>query len=357
MGLGKLIRGILPSSVTISINFKMKKLIFTLILIVTLINTNAQNITPKILGFSEYKIEDDTLGNVNFYLSKSDKKLPLLVYLEGSGAFPLFQKTEQGLGSTVVIDFQNLSKAYQILLISKPGVPFVDKVGRDKNGFPTYDAPKEYIEKLSLDWRVNAADKAIDYVLKQGLASKEKVIIFGFSEGAQVAANVAKKNKNSTHAMLFSGNGLNQLFDPIIQARLRAKTGQITEVEAQKEVDSLFKVYREIHKDLANTNKQWWGHSYKRWSSFTTNSHINCLVDLDIPIYMANGSVDNNSILTADYVQMMFAVRQKDNLTYKVYPNYDHQFNELIFDKGSFKQAIPKLQEVFKEGFNWLKNK
>lgn len=335
----------------------MKKLTFILIFTITLINTNAQNITPKMLGFSEHKIEDDTFGNINFYLSKSNKKLPLLVYLDGSGAFPLFQKTKQGLGSTVVIDFQNLSKEYQILLISKPGVPFVDTVGRDKNGFPTYKAPKEYIERLSLDWRVNAADKAIDYVLKRDLASKEKVIIFGFSEGAQVAANVAKKNKNSTHAMLFSGNALNQLFDPIIQARLKAKTGQITEAEAQKEVDSLFKVYREIHKDPTNTKKQWWGHTYKRWSSFTANSPINCLVDLDIPIYMANGSVDNNSILTADYAQMAFAVRQKDNLTYKVYPNYDHQFNELIFENGTFKQAIPRLQEVFKEGFKWLLKK
>jgi len=110
------------------------------------INSYSQSLTPALLGFEEYSLVDEMHGEVSYYLSSDSSitKKPLLVYLDGSGAFPLFQEVEQGIGSTVVLDFQNLSKEYTILLISKPGVPFIDKVGSDENGYPIYEEPTEY---------------------------------------------------------------------------------------------------------------------------------------------------------------------------------------------------------------------
>ena len=55
-------------------------------------------------------------------------------------------------------------------------------------------------------------------------------------------------------------------------------------------------------------------------------------------------------------MQLEFIRRHKDNLTYKTYPSYDHQFNELQFENGLFKQAIPKIQQVMQEAFSWLNN-
>lgn len=334
----------------------MRREFLIVVLMLIGVCVGAQTITPEMLGFEEYRATDPELGEVNYYLSKSydSKPQPLLVYLDGSGVFPLFQQVEQGLGSTVVIDFQNLAKEYRILLISKPDVPFVDKVGRAPNGFPTYDAPAGYDERLSFQWRVGAAQLALSEVDKAQVDTS-KIVVLGFSEGAQIAAAVAEKDSSVTHLMLFSSNGLNQLYDPLINARMKAKTGQLTEEQAQQEVDSLFLEYRNIHADPQATDKEWWGHTYKRWSTFSKTAPVNSLYQLKIPIYMANGSLDQNSVLSADYVNMVFMIQQKDNLTYKVYPNYDHQFNHHQFENGQFVNAIPKIQMVMREAFDWLK--
>lgn len=334
----------------------MKRQILLFSFLLVSIALTAQNITPEMLGFKGYTVKTDDLGTVNYYVSKNndDTQKPLLVYLDGSGAFPLFQQTDRGLGSTVVINFQQLSKTYRILLISKPDVPFIDKVGRAANGFPEYAAPKGYKERLSFQWRVGAAQLALNDFLKKNEVDKSRIVALGFSEGSQIAAALANKEKSVTQLMLFSSNGLNQFYDPLITARMKAKSGQLTEEQAQKEVDSLFTEYRKIHADPKATDKEWWGHTYKRWSTFSKTAPVNNLYELKIPIYMANGSLDQNSVLSADYVNMVFMIQQKDNLTYKVYPNYDHQFNELHFENGQFKQAVPKLQEVFQDAFSWL---
>lgn len=320
------------------------------------INLNAQNITPQLLGFEAYKLQEEQFAEVNYYLSidSSKTKKPLLVYLDGSGAFPLFQQLDAGIGSTVVVDFQQLRKDFRILLISKPGVPFIDKVNDDSNGFPIYKEPIEYKENLSLIWRVKTANSIIENLIKQEKIDQSKIVVLGFSEGAQVAPTLATENKNITHLLLFGGNGLNQLFDPIINARMKANRGDISEIDAQKEVDSLFTTYENIYQYPTSTDKEWWGHTYKRWASFTETDPYKYLLELEIPIYMANGSLDENSVLSADYIKLEFIKNGKDNLTYKTYPNCDHQFNEIIIENGHFVEAIPKLDTVMKSAFEWL---
>lgn len=323
------------------------------------INCNAQTITPNLLGFNEYKLQEEELGEVNYYLSSDSAniKKPLLLYLDGSGAFPLFQKTQNGIGSTVVINFQKLRNDYRILIISKPSIPFVDIVDSNENGFPVYKKTKEYSKKLSLDWRVNSANSIIDSLVVQDIIDTKKIVVLGFSEGAQVGPKLASINKKVTHLMLFGGNGLNQLFDPIITARMKATRGQISEMESQREIDSLFTEYKNIYENRNNTEREWWGHTYKRWASFTETDPYKYLLELEIPIYIANGSLDENSVLSADYIQLEFIKNEKDNLTYKTYPGCDHQFNEIITENGKFIEAKSKLDVVMKSAFEWLENK
>ncbi len=337
----------------------MNKTLITLTLILIGANSFAQTISPKALGFEEHRFTDEKISEVNYYLSidSTNSKKPLLVYLDGSGAYPLFQKIDAGIGSTVVIDFQKLNKEYKILLISKPGVPFVDSVQNDENGFPVYEEPIEYRKNLSLDWRVNSANLIINKLVDEKSIDTSKIAIFGFSEGAQVGPKLAKENKHITHLLLFGGNGLNQLFDPIINARMKATRGQISETDSQMEIDSLFAEYKNIYRDKKNTDKEWWGHSYKRWASFTETDPYKYLLELEIPIYIANGSLDENSVLSADYIQLEFIKNRKDNLTYKTYPNCDHQFNEIIMENGQFIEAKPKLDIVMKSAYDWLKKK
>ena len=336
----------------------MKKILLFCILFSIGTQVKSQQITPKKLGFMEYQVIDPELGQVNYLRSidTSGTKKPLLVYLDGSGPYPLFQQMDVGIGSTVVIDFQQLKNDYHIVLISKPGVPFIDSVGNDKNGFPMYPEPEEYIQRLSHDWRVNSAHLVINALMQDATIDPSKVAVLGFSEGAQVGPKLATINKHITHLLLFGGNGLNQFFDPIITARMKATRGQISEEAAQKEIEALFAEYRNIYSDPENTAKTWWGHTYQRWASFTQTDPYQLLLGLDLPIYFANGSLDENSVLSADYIQLEFIKAGKNNLTYKTYPNCDHQFNEIITENGQFVEAKSKLQSVMGSAFEWLQD-
>jgi len=334
----------------------MRYLLFTIALLTSFATLNSQDLSPELLGFDAHVLSDGQLGDVNYYVSEVDKEhpKPLLVYLDGSGSYPLYQKMDQGYGSTVVFDLEKLTKEYTILLISKPGVPFIDKMDMDSNGYPMYETPEEYTERLSLGWRMESAHKIINLLVDDGKVKSNKVVVLGFSEGAQVGPFLAQKNKHISHLLLFGGNGLNQFIDPIITTRMKATTGQISEKEAQQQVDSLFAQYKKIYQNAESTDSFWWGHTYKRWASFTQDDPYLSLADLDIPIYIANGSLDENSVLSADYIQLEFIKRQKSNLTYKTYPGYDHQFNEIIFEDGIFKDAIPKIDAVIQDAFQWL---
>lgn len=333
------------------------KIILIVIFFPTLVIS--QEIKPEMLGFTSYKYENEELGKVNYYLSNSDslKSKPLLVYLDGSGPYPLFQKLERGIGSTVVIDFQKLTKKYRILLISKPGVPFIDEVSKNENGFPIYDPPQEYVNKFSLDWRVDSAHNIINHILEKKMVETNTVIAMGFSEGAQVVPKLAAINSNIDVIMLFSGNGLTQFYDPLLSARLNAAKGKLTQSEAQNQVDSLFVKYKEILSDPNNTEKNWYGHTYKRWASFATNEPLKYLLKLKIPIYLANGSLDENPVSSADYIKLEFIMNNKTNLTYDTYPNFDHQFNEVIMENGNVKDVKPKISEVMNAAFDWLEQK
>lgn len=332
--------------------------IFYLLILISLLSSSVfgQEFSPERLGFEHYTIKDKELGEINYYLTAddSDEKKPLLVYLDGSGWFPLFQEMEGGYGTTVMIRYQELKKDYRVLLISKPGVPFVDSVGIGSDGRPEYEAPAAYTERLSLQWRTDAADKIITQLVKKKEVSREKVVVLGISEGGQVGPYVAEKNKYVTHLILFAGNGLNQFFDPLITARMKAFAGVQTEEETQYEVDSLFTMYEKMYNKPKSTSDFWWGHTYQRWASFTERDPLEALVKLDIPIYFANGSLDENSVLSADYIRLEFLRRGKTNLTYVTYPNYDHQLNKLEIEDGEVTNAEPKMQEALAVALKWL---
>jgi hypothetical protein len=318
---------------------------------------NAQTVTPEKLGFKSFRVTDKELGQISFYVSnnKIEQAKPVLLYLDGSGPYPLFQYAERGLTGSVPFDFKTISGQYHVVLISKPGVPFVDSLKQDvMTGNLTYKAPEIYKQKLSLQWRVNAADLVLKKLHKELKVHKRKVAVLGISEGFQVGAKLATVNKSITHLMLFAGNGLTQFYDFIIRIRTDAQKGFIPEDAAQRNIDSLYKVIRDIYANPVSTNKEWSGHTYLRWSSFSANNPSENILPLGIPVYIVGCSNDRNmAVLGTDYLFLESIRLKKTNITYKVYP-YDHSFNEqLKNEKRNVTSVKNHTREVIEKGFLW----
>ncbi|MCK0108760.1 alpha/beta hydrolase [Flavobacteriaceae bacterium S0825] len=331
-----------------------KSILLLLLLMSSKIFSQHEKITDN---WKTISINDNNLGKIDYHVYKnkiSDKK-PLIVYLQGSKNFPLYSPNSNGRYSTsTTLGFKSISNDYHIVLISKPNTPFVDSIKVTPSGRKYYPLNEEYREKYGLDWRANSADKVINDALKKLNVDSSTVIVWGHSEGSQVAPAVAIKNKNVTHVISMMGNSLNHLYDFILMERVSALNGEKSNEEAQSNIDSLYAEYEKIYNDPKSTTKEWFGETYYKWSSFTLNSPIENMLKLDIPILYVAGGNDHHSILNMDYAKLEFLRKGKDNLTYKVFPNCDHFFMETKTDGSGKKEWIDHLDEVNGFALKWV---
>jgi hypothetical protein len=132
-----------------------------------------------------------------------------------------------------------------------------------------------------------------------------------------------------------------------------AAKGEITHLEAQRRIDSLMKQFADIYQHPQATDKEWEGHAYRRWASYTKDIPLESLVKLHIPIFMAVGTTDNNSpVYGLDYVPLEFMRLGKRNLTFKVYPS-DHFFNETKRIDGK-EEVISHKSAMIQDLLQWL---
>jgi len=336
----------------------MRIILTLLIFIIVTSFSFGQGRTPEEYGLNHYSIQDDELGKINFFVTQKniEKEKPLLIFLDGSGNLPLYFILKKSNGTSQIIrsipsNFYRLADKFHFVVISKPGVPFIDSLEVDSfEEFAPhkYKPSKEYNERLSLEWRVNSASLVIDYLYEKLPIKEKEIIAVGYSEGGQVVPKLALTNEKVTKIVNIVGGGLNQFFDFITASRLKAQKGIITQEQAQNEIDSLYQVFSEIYKNPNTTNKYWQGHTYKRWASFCKDVPLENMIQLDIPILVISCGYDENSLITGiDYVELEFLRKQKKNLTYKVYPDCDHWFNDQ-------KQQSNRLSEMVDFVVNWL---
>ncbi len=104
---------------------------------------NAQGVIDD-FGYVSYSVK---LGesSVNFHVYAKRKsfsqKKPLFLYLQGSGAEPIFQKSEKGVLNQLFIGPQEVGDEYVYVVIDKPAVPFVSN--------SEFETPQQYHDLLT----------------------------------------------------------------------------------------------------------------------------------------------------------------------------------------------------------------
>jgi len=335
----------------------MKKILIIIFFGILTANLFAQPKTPDEYGLKQFCLKDKSLGDINFYITKNgiEESKPLLILLDGSGHLPIYLllKNDDGksqIKGTIPFRYNELSKNYHVVLISKPGTPFLDsiQVNTYEQYSENYKPSKEYTEKLSLEWRVNSTSKIIDYLSKEIEIKESEIIAIGYSEGGQLVPKLALENGRVTKIINIVGGGLNQFYDFITAERLKVHKGIISADSAQNKIDSLNFKFKEIYKNPNATDKFWLGHTYKRWASFCKDIPLENMLKLDIPILLVSGGYDENSPITGiDYVELEFLRQGKENLTYKVYPNCDHWFNDQALETN-------RLTEMLNYVIKWI---
>lgn len=304
-----------------------------------------------------YKLNDPKLKEIQFCVFNKDieKKKPLLLFLGGSGLEPTFKfnNTDKQVYYTGFYRFTKYQEKYHIVFINKAGIPLYDTV---QNSNEQYKATQFAEENNTMDWRSESASKAIDYLVKALQVDTNNIIVVGHSQGGQVAPKVAVLNKKVKKVVMMSSNSLDHIYDRILLARQQALNNQMSYDEAQYVVDSLLKVQKEIYKSPNSTKQTFWEEPYNKWYSYSKETPLENMIKLNIPILLiASGrDVEGSYIANTDYAALEFIRKEKQNLTYKVYPNYDHIYSETARKYGEEIGLGFKANNVIDDIFNWL---
>lgn len=311
-------------------------------------------LTPEVVaskGFREYHLARK--GDwITFYVRAREHTSlhHLVLFLSGSTPDPCFSYEKRD-GKTISYfwghrDFDLLPPDYAYVVIAKRGVE-----GAFDDAAPERRTPPIYLQKNSLDYRVWQADQVIDYCCRNLLTHPGKVIVYGHSEGAPVAAKLGTVNRRITHLGFWCGNGLPDYYEFALMRRKQFLQGKMTDAEAQKEIDGLFDDYRSIFTAPDDTQAHNGSRYYtnKRWTSYA-EPPVQHLLRVHIPIYVQVATLDENAPIETTYLlPLEFTRLRKRNLTYKVGVGWDHSLNEI--DADGKKRS--HWEEVFRDFMRW----
>ncbi|MGH1385571.1 dienelactone hydrolase family protein [Kordia sp.] len=298
-------------------------------------------------------INNDTINYHTYSKKPISSTKTLLLYVQGSRAKSLYKTIKKNgkkyIKTIIPIDFNLVPDDCLFVVISKKGIPFLTKWDEK------FSIPKSYYENQTLEYRTFQADQVINNLTDTYKNQFKKIIALGHSEGSDVIAKLGTINKDITHFGYLSGGGNTQFIDFITFVRKEIDKGQISEEEGLKEINSILEDLKKIMADPKSTDKFWAGknNSYNRWSTFS-EPPIDNLIQISKPIFVAIGTKDQAVALESAYlIPIEFIRKQKDNLTFKVYPYLDHGFGKEI-EAGKFEEH---WNDVFKDFLNWVNEK
>ncbi|MEM0964215.1 MAG: hypothetical protein AAGK21_16935, partial [Bacteroidota bacterium] len=289
---------------------------------------SAQPITPASVGFTHVHLDTPETGPVSFYVSTAGRPadttrtLPLVVYHQGSGYNPIYWGSRDSLRNALLLDPRDVPEAHYIV-IGKPGAPFWIE-DFDNRAEP----PAAFTERLSLHWRTAAARLAIEHVMDLGMVDPSLILSVGHSEGADVAPWVAVEVPAVTHVAVLAGGALSMSFDFVYEFRRLVAEGEMTFDEGQRYIEQAYADLRATYAEPTRTDTSYYGGTLLKWHSFLDNPPLDAMLQLDVPIYIAGGTLDEKApIANLDMAAVAFIRRGKDNLTYRVW-EADHSFRQ-----------------------------
>lgn len=311
------------------------------------------------VGFGQNKTDDqkfqhfslltdnDTLHYHIFSHDLISDKTQLLVFIHGSGPFPMYtitqENNEKSIVSTVPFDLEQMPNNVALVMVSKKGIPFSVNTS-------DFKPDSSYYQNETLDYRVNQYDQVIHHLVQHQFKKATKVMAIGHSEGSDVVAKLGIINKELTHIGFWSGSGATQYNDFALFIRQEVHEGKINETEAAQKLKLLLEQIALIEQNPEAIDQFWLDNTYKRWHSFSEPALQN-LLQISIPLFVAIGAQDQAvPVASTLLIPIEFLRFKKTNLTFQLYPNLDHGFESVPAEN---EEAQDHWMSVFKDFIDW----
>ena len=294
-------------------------------------------------GFEIYDLPQKDGPTIHCYLSKGKEELPLIVNVNGSGCSSAFTKTGDRIsgGITQWLAMMNRGKAH-VLVIEKPGVRLFD------SDDDVSKASRTFLEKYTLEYITQSHAKAIRAIQSLPQVSKDRLLVFGISDGGQIVAELSAMMPEVTHVAALAGGGPTQIFDFVhfvAQPQEGDKPG-----DAQARVAGLYKRWSAIQQAPESIEKFWSGHPYRRWASFAKASSIDALLKTNAKIYVAHGTEDQ-SVPIVSFDVLVSSLRAKGKtLVAERLDGLSHNFQT---EDEKANNQYDNMDQLLKRIFQW----
>jgi pimeloyl-ACP methyl ester carboxylesterase len=294
-------------------------------------------------------LEDGTGPQVRYYLSKPARKAPLVLMIQGSGCVPNFMELDTLDPKATIPGWTFLAKQgrYAVMAVDKPYQSDEPQQGPYGSAIGCAGA---FNLHFSYDAWLASLKRAVRHALSRPEVDARRVLVIGVSEGAQMAAALAREFAEIRDVALLSGSGPTQLFD-FAAGIYSSKDSDDDKLKRLQELDDAFSA---IRADPASTSQFFMGHPYLRWSSFFAQSALERLAGSPARVYLAGGMQDASvPILSAEVLYAQLRAQGKD-VTFRRLPRAGHS---MVEDDKPVEQKRKDQQAQYEAIMAWFEKR
>ena len=297
------------------------------------------------LALKRVTLQADGAAPIRYYLSRPAQKAPLVLYIQGSGCVPPFM----GLGTpnpySTIYSWLPLAQQgrYAVMAVDKPYQSDEPQKGSFGSAI---GCAGDFNAHFSYDAWLATLKAAVRHALARPEVDARRVLVIGSSEGAPMAAGLARALPEVTDLVLLGANGPTQLFD-FAAGIYRSNDSDEIKLLRLQELDATFAA---IGADPKSTSKFAWGHPYLRWSSFFAQSTMAHLAHTKARIYLASGMQDSSvPILSTEAMYAQLRTQGKD-VTLRRVPGAGHS----LAPEG---KPMPETQKEYDAFMAWFERR
>lgn len=289
-------------------------------------------------AITRYTLERSDGPAIRYYLSKPSRKSPLVLYIQGSGCIAPFGRNDTGGRNSTIFSWIPLVQQgrHAVMVVEKPHQPTEPQKGSAGDAI---GCAGEFNDYFSFDTWLATLRQAVRHALTQPHVDPRQVLVIGISEGATMAAGLARELPEVTHVALLGATGPTQLYD--FAANIyRSSEDDAAKLHRLQELDATVSA---INADPKSTTKFAWGHTYLRWSSFFAQSSAGNLSQSQARVYLASGMRDDSvPILSTEVMYAQLRAQGRD-VTFRRIPLANHS---LVPAGGTFDQVQPEYDAL-----------
>ncbi|WP_296946063.1 S9 family peptidase [uncultured Massilia sp.] len=304
--------------------------------------------TPR-LQLARLTLHEDGRAPVRYYLSKPAQRAPLVLYIQGSGCLPPFSGLGTDNRSSTIYSWVQLAAQgrYAVMSVDKPYQP--DAPPPEGKGVAN-GCGAAFNDHFSFNTWLATLETALRHALGRPEVDARRVLVIGLSEGAPMAAALARAMPAVTDVALVGANGPSQLFD-FAAGIHRADASDDDKLERLQELDAQ---YAAIAADPRSTSKFMWGHTYLRWSSFFAHSTAAELARSRARVYLVSGMRDEAvPILSTEALYAQLRTQGRD-VTFRRIPDVGHG---LVEEGLSMEETGQRLQREYDAIMAWFERR